>query len=232
MCRSVWPCSALICIFTPIHRSDIVHECVRYQRALFRQPYKTKRSFEISGSTKKPHPQKGGGKAQAGNKRASHWRGGQKAHGPHLRSFAFDMNKKSRAMALMITLAAKHREGNLMIFDEFDVQTHRTKDFFELMKKHGLHDKKLILIDEIITENLLAASGNVPTVTSMIQAKTNVYDILKREKLLMSRDAFQRLQGRLVAQYTHVGGMKSRLDGLESMKTHPGFAMLDSDSTA
>jgi hypothetical protein len=81
-------------------------------------------------------------------------------------------------------------------------------------------------------DNLLAASGNVPTVISMIQAKTNVYDILKREKLLISCEAFQRLQGRLVAQYTHSGGMKARQQGLESMKTHPGFAMLNSDSAA
>lgn len=109
-------------VFGVAIRQDIVHEIVRYQRHLFRQPNKTKRSFEISGTTKKPYNQKGTGKAQAGNWRASHRRGGQKAHGPVLRSFAIGMNKKSRAMGLMITLAARHREGNLMVFDNFDME--------------------------------------------------------------------------------------------------------------
>jgi large subunit ribosomal protein L4 len=108
-------------VFGVAIRHDIVHEAVRYERHLFRQPHKSKRSFEISGSTKKPYAQKGTGKAQAGNKRASHWKGGQKAHGPKLRSFAIGMNKKQRALALMISLAAKQREGNLIIFDNFDV---------------------------------------------------------------------------------------------------------------
>lgn len=109
-------------VFGVAIRQDIVHEVVRYQRLLFRQPYKTKRSFEISGSTKKPYKQKGMGRAQAGNSRASHRRGGQKAWGPVLRSFAIGMNKKTRAMGLMITLAAKLREDNLMVFDDFEVK--------------------------------------------------------------------------------------------------------------
>ena len=109
-------------VFGVAIRQDIVHEVVRYQRHLFRQPHKSKRSFEISGTTKKPYNQKGVGKAQAGNWRASHRRGGQKAHGPVLRSFAIGMTKKSRAMGLMITLAARHREGNLLVFDNFDIE--------------------------------------------------------------------------------------------------------------
>eukprot|EP01036_Dinobryon_divergens_P034563 gene34563-44678_t len=90
-------------IFQVPIRKDIVHEVIRYFRAKRRQPHKTKRMSELRGSNKKPRPQKGGGTSQ----RNSAWRGGQKAHGPVLRSFAFRLNKKFRAMGMMIVLAAK-----------------------------------------------------------------------------------------------------------------------------
>ena len=105
-------------IFGVAIRKDIVHEVVRYQRHKLRQPKKTKRMSEISGSNKKPRPQKGGGQSQAGHKRNSVWRGGQKAHGPVLRDYSISLNRKYRAMGIMIVLAAKLQEGNLIIFDE------------------------------------------------------------------------------------------------------------------
>ena len=104
-------------IFGVAIRKDIVHEMIRYQRHKVRQPKKTKRMSEIRGSNKKPRPQKGTGQAQAGHKRNSVWRGGQKAHGPVLRDYSISLNRKFRAMALMITLTAKFREGNLIVFD-------------------------------------------------------------------------------------------------------------------
>lgn len=105
-------------IFGVAIRKDIVHEVIRYQRAKVRQPKKTKRMSEIRGSNKKPRPQKGGGQAQVGHKRNSVWRGGQKAHGPVLRDYSFSLNRKFRAMGLMIALTAKFREGNMIVFDK------------------------------------------------------------------------------------------------------------------
>jgi len=119
-------------------RRDLVHEVIRQQRARLRQPHRTKRVGEISGSTRKPHPQKGGGRSQAGNTRNSTWRGGMKAHGPVLRSFDFDLNRKYRALAMMAVLTAKHREGNLHIFDKFTLDTIKTKDLMKVMRSHGL----------------------------------------------------------------------------------------------
>jgi large subunit ribosomal protein L4 len=105
-------------VFGVAIRKDIVHEVIRYQRHMARQPKKTKRKSEISGSNKKPRPQKGGGVSQAGHKRNSVWRGGQKAHGPVLRDYSIGMNRKVRAMGMMIALAAKLHEGNLIVFDK------------------------------------------------------------------------------------------------------------------
>ena len=110
-------------VFGVAIRKDIVHDVIRYHRAKLRQPRKTKRKSEIRGSNKKPHPQKGSGRAQAGHRRNSIWRGGQKAHGPVLeRDFSFSLNRKVRALGMMIALAAKHREGNLIVFDEFTAE--------------------------------------------------------------------------------------------------------------
>lgn len=108
-------------IFSIGIRPDIVHELVRYVRHQLRQPKRTKRIGDISGSNKKPRPQKKTGTSQVGNKRNSSYRKGQKAHGPVIRDYSIGMNKKQRALGMMMTIAAKFREGNLIIFDKLQV---------------------------------------------------------------------------------------------------------------
>lgn len=109
-------------IFEVAIRKDLVLNLVRYIRHARRQPKKTKRMSEIRGSNKKPRPQKGSGTGQVGHHRNSAWRGGQKAHGPVLRDYSISMNKKQRALGMMMILAAKHREGNLHVFQNFDLE--------------------------------------------------------------------------------------------------------------
>jgi hypothetical protein len=109
-------------IFEVAIRKDIILTAIRYTRNARRQPKKTKRMSEIRGSNKKPRPQKGTGQSQVGHRRNSAWRGGQKAHGPVIRDYSINMNKKARALALMMALAAKFREGNLFVFDSLAPQ--------------------------------------------------------------------------------------------------------------
>lgn len=116
--RSITDASIDSRVFGVALRKDLVHETIRYQRHKKRQPKKTKTMSEISGSNKKPRPQKGSGSSQVGHKRNSAWRGGAKAHGPVIRDYSIGLNRRVRAMAMMITLAAKLREGNLIVFDE------------------------------------------------------------------------------------------------------------------
>lgn len=213
-------------VFGVAIRQDIVHEAVRYERNMMRQPHKTKRSFEIRGSTKKPYPQKGTGMAQAGNKRASHWRGGQKAHGPKLRNFEIGMNKKSRALATMIAVAAKQREGNLIIFDSFDCESHRTKDLVNILNVHGLQESKLMILDDKISENLECASRNLPLVSVAQQQHLRVFDLVRQEKLAVSLTGLKNLQTRLVALYQNSGKRKAFLEGINQMTNHPGFQLL------
>lgn len=105
----------------PIRR-DIVTQVIRYQRAKLRQPQKKKRIGDIQGSTRKLYQQKGTGRARAGQVRAIGRRGGAKAHVPVLRDFSIGVNRKVRAQALMIALAAKYREGNLIVFDQLKLE--------------------------------------------------------------------------------------------------------------
>jgi 50S ribosomal protein L4 len=127
-------------IFRAPLRKDVVLQCIVYERHKRRQPKKTKRSNEIRGSTRKPRPQKGGGKSQVGNRRNAAWRGGMKAHGPVLRDYSIKLPRKFRALGFMIALAAKQREGNLVAFDAFRADSPRTKLMVELLREHRLLD--------------------------------------------------------------------------------------------
>ena len=203
-------------IFGVAIRKDIVHEVVRYQRHKARQPKKTKRMSEISGSNKKPRPQKGGGQSQAGHKRNSVWRGGPKAHGPVIRDYSIGLNRKYRAYGMMVALAAKLREGNLVVFDKIACDTHRTKDLHALFVGHGLADKTTLVVDDDFDPNFALACKNMAAATLMAQTATNVYDVLKREKIALSVSALANLQQRITAQYGHQGKRHSLLRDLHT----------------
>eukprot|EP01041_Mallomonas_annulata_P001113 gene1113-2163_t len=192
-------------IFGMAIRKDIVQEVVRYQRHKMRQPKKTKRIGEISGSTKKPRPQKGTGAAQAGNRRASHWKGGQKAHGPVIRDYSIQLNRKYRALGMMVVLAAKLKEGNLIVFDSMEVKSHKTKDLATLLTSHKLYDRTALFVDDSVHPDFEMAARNMPLVTYMSQEKANVYDMMKRDRLVVTANALTSMQDRLMSQYTHRG---------------------------
>ena len=201
-------------VFGAAIRKDIIHEVIRYQRHKARQPKKTKRIGEIAGSTKKPRPQKGTGSAQVGNRRNSVWRGGQKAHGPVIRDYSIGMNRKMRAMGMMIALSAKFREGNLYVFDKLACETHRTKELVTLLYEHGVAEdisSNALIVDDDFQENFLLACRNLPHAIAMPQNKANVYDIVKAQKLVLSATALVALQSRVLEQYVYNGKRKHLL---------------------
>lgn len=211
-------------IFKVAIRKDIVHEVIRYQRHKIRQPKKTKRMGELRGSKKKPRPQKGQGYSQVGNRRNSAWRGGQKAHGPRLRDYSIGCNRKFRAMGMMIALAAKYREGNLLVFDTLNVETHKTRELHQLLSSHNIisPDENVmstcLFVDSAYDRNFLLAVRNIPNMDAIEQDSANVYDIVKKEKLAISVDAFHKLQARVWEQYQYLGTRKALLRGLASMQ--------------
>jgi large subunit ribosomal protein L4 len=192
-------------IFEVALRRDIILDAVRYTRHKRRQPKKTKRMSEIRGSNKKPRPQKGTGQSQVGHRRNSSWVGGQKAHGPVIRDYSISMNKKQRALAMMMALAAKFREGNLHIYDVLSPPTHRTKELVALLEGHGVAEKPTLFVDIELDENFARAVGNLPKAESCRLNQLNTYEVLKKAKLAMSAKCFSALQEQCLRQYLHRG---------------------------
>jgi len=207
-------------IFGVAIRRDIVTQVIRYQRAKLRQPQKKKRIGDIQGSTRKLYQQKGTGRARAGQVRAIGRRGGAKAHVPVLRNFSIGINRKVRALAMMISIAAKQKEGNLIVFDKLCLETGKTKMLTNALSSHDLVDSLSLFVDDSFDENFYLASRNLQHVTYVPQEKVNVYDIVRREKLVITVSALKKLQERIITQYEHPGKIGALRMGVASVMQH------------
>eukprot|EP00602_Paraphysomonas_sp_CaronLab_P007711 CAMPEP_0185027404 /NCGR_PEP_ID=MMETSP1103-20130426/12420_1 /TAXON_ID=36769 /ORGANISM="Paraphysomonas bandaiensis, Strain Caron Lab Isolate" /LENGTH=307 /DNA_ID=CAMNT_0027561387 /DNA_START=8 /DNA_END=931 /DNA_ORIENTATION=- len=205
-------------VFGVAIRQDIIHQIVRYQRAKLRQPQCTKRVGDIRGSTRKIRQQKGSGRARVGQNRAAGRRGGAKAHGPVLRDFSFSLNRKMRALGMMVALASKYREGNLFVVDKLELESHRTKDLTSLLDSHGLLGSLALFVDDEVEKNLAVASRNIQHVKTIEQKNANVYDIVRREKFVITSSALMALQERLISQRYHLGKRKAILNNMSEFE--------------
>lgn len=181
----------------PIRR-DIIHRVVRWQLAKRQQgTHSTKTISEVSGTGKKPYQQKGLGKARHGTLRGPQFRGGATMHGPKPRSHAFKLNKKFRRLGLKIALSARAAEGKLLVFDDLEIPTHKTKHIVNYFKQ--MEDtKKLLLVDDgSIDEKLKLATQNLHYVNVLPSIGLNVYSILLHDTLVMSRGAVNRIVERM-----------------------------------
>ncbi|GAB2279527.1 hypothetical protein Dimus_014167 [Dionaea muscipula] len=179
-------------------RKDIVHRVVRWQLAKRRQgTHSTKTVSEVSGTGRKPYPQKGTGRARHGTLRGPQFRGGATKHGPKPRSHAIKLNKKVRRLGLKIALSARAAEGKLLIFDDFEVPTHKTKNIVNWYNQME-GSKKLLLVDGgPINEKLKLATQNLHYVNVLPSIGLNVYSILLHDTLAMSRDAVKCIVDRM-----------------------------------
>lgn len=184
-------------IFDHPLRVDILNRMVIYQLAKRQSGnHHTKSIQDISGTTKKPHSQKGTGRARQGSLRSAQMRGGAVIFGPKTRSHAIDLPKKVRAMALKVALSSKMAQGNLMILEDFNLKGHKTQDFVKSIQALGF--KTALFIDgPEVSQNIKLAASNVKGVDVLPQQGINVYDILRREKLILTRSAVESLENRL-----------------------------------
>jgi len=177
-------------------RTDLIHRVVRWQLAK-RQAgtHKAKQRSEVTGSTKKFVRQKGSGGARHGNKKAPQFRGGGKAHGPVVRSHAHDLPKKIRALGLRHALSAKVKAEGLIIVDAAAVDEAKTKALAARFAKLGLTNALFIDGSEL-DRNFGLASRNIPAIDVLPVEGINVYDILRREKLVLTKSAVTALEER------------------------------------
>ncbi|MEK9832901.1 MAG: 50S ribosomal protein L4 [Rhodospirillaceae bacterium] len=178
-------------------RKDLLARAVNYQLAKRRQgTHKTKTRGEINGSTARPWRQKGTGRARAGDRKAGHWRGGQTTFGPMPRDYAMDLPKKVRKLALKTALSSKQAEGKLIVLDAASASEPKTKAVAAQLKALGL-SSALIVDGTEIDRNFQLAARNIPGVDLLPQQGANVYDILRRDTLVLTRQAVEQLQERL-----------------------------------
>ena len=178
-------------------RADILHRVVRWQLAK-RQAgtHKTKTRGEVSYSTKKIYRQKGTGGARHGDKAVSQFRHGGTVKGPVVRSHAHDLPKKVRKLGLKMALSAKARDGKIIVVDKAELDEGKTKALKASFEKLGL--KRVLILDGAeIQENFSRAARNIADVDVLPTAGANVYDILRRDTLVLTKDAVKHLEERL-----------------------------------
>ena len=177
-------------------REDILQRMVRYQLAKRQQgTHQTLGRADIARTGAKLYKQKGTGRARHGSARAPQFRGGGKAHGPQSRSHAHDLPKKVRALALRHALSAKAKSGGLIVIDELISADGKTKAMLQHFTGLGLTNA-LVIGGAELDQNFARSARNIPNVDVLPIQGINVYDILRRRTLVLSKAAVEALEER------------------------------------
>jgi large subunit ribosomal protein L4 len=184
-------------IFGAPVRKDIIARVVQWQLAKRRAgTHATKGISDIQGTTKKPWKQKGTGRARQGSLRSPQFRGGAVIFGPVVRSHEYGIQKKVRRLALKAALSAKQAEGKLVVLDSAKMKDAKTKGLAQRFEKLGW--RSVLIIDgPQVDESFARAARNLHNVDVLPQQGVNVYDIMRRDTLVLTRDAVQHLEARL-----------------------------------
>ena len=178
-------------------RADILHRMVRYQLAKRRAgTHASKDKSQVSGTGAKMYRQKGTGRARHGNKKVPQMRGGGKAFGPKPRDHAIDLPKKVRALALRHALSAKARAQELVVLDKAEAKEAKTGALRKKLDKLGLQSALIVAGNEV-EKNFGLAARNLPEIDVLPVQGVNVYDILRHDKLVLTREAIDALEARL-----------------------------------
>jgi len=177
-------------------RGDILQRVVTWQLAKRRSGnHKIQVRNEVSRTSKKMYKQKGTGGARHGSRRAAQFVGGAKAHGPVVRSHAFDLPKKIRAMALRHALSSKAKSGSLVVLDSAVLTDPKTAALRANFEKIGLKNA-LVIAGPEVDANFKLAARNIPNVDVLPNAGLNVYDVLRRQTLVLTKDAIVAISAR------------------------------------
>lgn len=181
-------------IFGVAVRKGLLHEVVHNHLANKRQgTASTRTRGMVSGGGRKPYKQKGTGRARAGSNRSPLWKGGGTVFGPHPRDYSYKLPKKVKWSALSSALSAKLADGEVILIDNISVAEPRTRAVKGLLDNLGLKNNVLIIVPER-NDALELASRNIPRVNVARVSELNVYSILSHEKLLISKDAIEKMK--------------------------------------
>jgi large subunit ribosomal protein L4 len=184
-------------IFNIPVNGSILHEVVTMQLASRRSgSASVKHRSDVKGSGRKLFRQKGTGRARRGDIKSPLLRGGGSTFGPDPRSYAYKVPKKVRRLALKMALSSKLKQENLVVLDEFGLDTIKTREFVKVM--NALNTKNALIITEKKNETLELSARNVPNIKVLRVEGLNVYDILKYENVVLLESSIKRIEGRLL----------------------------------
>lgn len=176
-------------------KPHLVYEAVCHYRAVARAgTHATRNRIDVSGGGRKPYRQKKTGRARAGSIRSPLWRGGGTVHGPQPRDYGYSFPRRMRWNAVRSVLSEKVREGKLIVVDDLQVASHKTKDLAKTLETMGLAGEKTLLVDTEVNEALALAARNLPRAATLRVMALNAYDLLDSEVLVLSVPAVERLQ--------------------------------------
>jgi large subunit ribosomal protein L4 len=177
-------------------RADLIQRCIVWQLAKRRAgTHAVKNRADIARTGKKSGPQKGSGGARHGSQRANLFRGGGRSFGPHPRDHSIEMPKKVRALALRHALSSKAKDGGIIVVDALSATEAKTKTLTAQFEKLGLANA-LIIGGAEIEENFGRAARNIPNIDVLPVQGINVYDILRRRTLVLTKAAVEALEAR------------------------------------
>ena len=173
---------------------DCLKKMIRLQLDATRQgTRKTKNRSEVSGGGRKPWRQKGTGRARQGSTRATQWRGGGIPFGVSPRDYSFKINKKERVIALKSALSSKVQEKALVVVDNFNMESTKTKDALKVLENLKL-DNKILFVTSDDAENLYLAVRNLPNVLVIYADEVNCYDLVNADTVVMDVPAVNKLE--------------------------------------
>ena len=180
--------------------TQAVHDTVvAYQAAQRMGTACTKNVGDVVGTNKKPWRQKGTGRARAGSFASPLWRGGGVVFGPKPRDFSKKVSRKTKQLALRKALSERLKSGDVVVVDEFKLAASKTKQFVSVLSALELKGTALIVSHEA-DKNLTLASRNVPNVSLASSDSLNTYDVLRADKLVFTKSAFEKLDARLAKE--------------------------------
>ena len=181
--------------------TQAVHDAVTAYRAAQRSGTAcTKTVGDVQGSNKKPWKQKGTGRARAGSFRSPLWAGGGVVFGPKPRDFSKKISKKTRALALRKALSERLKLGDVIVVDDLKLTSAKTKDFVKVVNALELTGTTLFISCGAENENLTRAARNIAGVTLTTSDSLNTYDVLRPDKLVFTKTAFENVEARLTKE--------------------------------
>jgi large subunit ribosomal protein L4 len=178
--------------------TQAVHDVVVAYRAAQRAgTHSTKTMGEVAGTNKKPWRQKGTGRARAGSFRSPLWRGGGVTFGPKPRDYTKKVGKKTRQLALRKALTERLKAGDVIVVDDFKLESPKTKGFLTALNALDVGGKTTLIVSAATDKNLMLASRNVAGVELVSSSDVNTYQTLKFDKLVFTKGALEKVQERL-----------------------------------